>query len=196
MLGEIHEFLKKEFQFAFQAKLAAMGISRDGLTNVANATFKGNVNGKEADMAFRPDKDSAGEERFWPTLAIECAVSESRKRLKVDACWWFGNSNPPEDVKIVLLFYACRVSRRIRIEKWEMRNVPNPSPTRAYSGDERPSPTNIHEVDIIGGSVTGAPLILEFGKIFLRQPDPGQGDIIFTEHDLVAYATEVRKVMQ
>lgn len=78
---------------------------------------------------------------------------------------------------------------------WEISDVPKPLASRAHPHPHKPSPTKIHELDIIGddatGDVIGAPLTLDFEKIFLREPRQGQGDIVFNIRDPKAYAANV-----
>ncbi|RPA88920.1 hypothetical protein L873DRAFT_1823748 [Choiromyces venosus 120613-1] len=159
----------------------------------------------ESDTAFKPS--SRPLESNWPTVVFECGVSESLKRLTVDSRWWLDNS--AGGVKIVLLFSISKAARSIHIEKWEMLTVQNPHATPANAHPFVSRPTKVHEVDIAGPValapaehaptaptpafpapagpapvVTGAPLTLDFDKIFLRQPHQGEGNIILTAQDL------------
>jgi hypothetical protein len=80
----------------------------------------------------------------------------------------------------------------LRIEKWELApmNATRPS-TRAVPNNSnilsqnRPQiPTKIQKITVIPNTVTGAPLILEFEKIFLRPAVLPESDIIFTGQEL------------
>jgi hypothetical protein len=53
-------------------------------------------------------------------------------------------------------------------------------------------PTKIQEITIIPNTVTGAPLVLEFAKIFLRPDVPPESDITFTGQELSNWADRIR----
>ena len=42
----------------------------------------------------------------------------------------------------------------------------------------------MQEIDIDPNGITGAPLVLEFWKVFLRQAVPPENDFIFTAQEL------------
>src|SRR5256885_4925662 len=122
-----------------------------------------------------------------------------------------------EDVKIVLLFSIGRTARTMIIEKWENRPVPanppvptNPpvpanwpatrSITRAVATPPNPppqTPTQIQAITIDSNTVNGAPLTLEFRKIFLRQAVPPlEHDFTFNAQDLSTFVTTFWRSMQ
>ena len=49
-------------------------------------------------------------------------------------------------------------------------------------------PTKIQEITIVSNTVTGAPLVLEFDKIFLRPAVLPESDLIFTGQELSVWA--------
>ncbi|PWW76130.1 hypothetical protein C7212DRAFT_344606 [Tuber magnatum] len=122
--------------------------------------------------------------------------------------------NSRGEVRIVLLFSICETTRSIHLEKWEMPTVPN-HPTQANPQASVTRPTKIHQVDI-GGPVipaplpapvvltpvappvvvTGALLTIDFDKILLHQPGPGEGNFVFTAQDLRLCARNVWRVAQ
>ena len=58
----------------------------------------------------------------WPPVVVECQVSESQNRLKVDAKWWLENSEGAVGTVVVVT-----VSKEERsAEKWELTDIPNP----------------------------------------------------------------------
>ncbi|PWW73023.1 hypothetical protein C7212DRAFT_222144, partial [Tuber magnatum] len=105
------------------------------------------------------------------------------------------------DVKIILLISASKPQRKIHLEQWESVTIPNPRITRGNNGPLATVPRKIHEIDItvpvLAGPgppatvVNGAPLTLDFARIFLRQPGSGEGNIILTVQDLALYANRV-----
>ncbi|RPA92418.1 hypothetical protein L873DRAFT_1709892, partial [Choiromyces venosus 120613-1] len=206
MLGELHELFHREFAYMCREKAAMMGLGHE-LRDVGGRTFQGISSRKEPDTPFKPS--SRPLESNWPTVVIECGVSESLRHLKVDSRWWLVNSLG--EVKIVFLISISKPARRIHIEQWEIATVQNPQRTRANPPDFVTRPTKIYEVDIAGPValapavpapagptpvVTGAPLTLDFDKIFLRQPHQGEGNIILTAQDLGRYAFDVWPFIQ
>ncbi|CUS07804.1 unnamed protein product [Tuber aestivum] len=127
----------------------------------------------------------------WPTIILECGVSEMPRRLKADARWWFENSDGA--VILVLLFFVSVRDKTIRIELWKRATVENLQPTRGNDGGEVTGPTLQRVINITPESVTGAPLKLKFEDIFLRKPKTkrGEANYTITEHDLRTYYNHV-----
>jgi hypothetical protein len=169
-----------------------MGL-RWELISIGATTFKTPRVSKEGDSALKPlSMRPRGAD--WPTIVLESGWSESLTRLRQDAHIWLENSRG--DVKIVLLFSIGRTARTMIIEKWENRPVPAnpPVPTNrpATRSTTRTIPTQIQAITIDSDSntVNGAPLTLEFEKIFLRQAVPPlEHDFTFTAQDLSTFAT-------
>ena len=140
---------------------------------------------KEGDSALKPlNMRPRGAD--WPTIVLESGWSESLTKLRRDAHIWLERSRG--DVKIVLLFSISRTARTIIIEKWE--NGPVPANRPATRSITTQTPTQIQAITIDSNNVTGAPLTLEFRKIFLRQAlPPMEHDFTFTAQDLSAFAT-------
>jgi len=67
-----------------------MGMESD-CARVDETAYQGRSSGKEADLAWRPYKFRP-DEKDWPTLVIECAVSQSYNSLINTAHWWLSNS--------------------------------------------------------------------------------------------------------
>jgi len=87
------------------------------------------------------------------------------------------------------------------IEKWEHRPVPANMPvTRSITTAAAPqTPTQIQAItiDLNSNTVTGAPLALEFRKIFLRQAiTPLEHDFTFPAQDLSEFATDFWAALQ
>ena len=161
---------------------------------------------KEGDSAFKP-LSIRPHKADWPTIVLESGWSESLTKLREDAHRWLEHSRG--DVKIVLLFSIGRTARTIIIEKWENRPVPANRPaTRSITSAAAPqtptqtpthTPTQIQAITINSDSntVPGAPLTLEFQKIFLRQAIPTlEHDFTFTAQDLRAFATHCWAALQ
>jgi hypothetical protein len=176
--------------------LSQMGVQIFDLYAEDAGRIRGCSSSKEGDSIYTPTRLRGGND--WPTLVWEAGLSESLPHLRIDAGWWLDNAGG--DVEIVVLVSANRQQRKITIEKWclqvtpanrpNTRQRPNLVPTRMQQitittsppGNTIPSTINTQYV------VTGAPLVLEFRKIFLRAPMPPETDIIYPAAQLLAFA--------
>jgi hypothetical protein len=132
---------------------------------------------------------------IWFLNEPECGFSESLRHLRFDAGWWLRESGG--EVKIVIIISIKRARSIVRIEKWELAPMAGRRLTlRAASNNlNNPPPripTKIQEITIDPNTVTGAPLVLEFAKIFLRSAVPPESDITFTGQELSNWADRVR----
>jgi hypothetical protein len=191
-----HETAHRTFSDGLVIEAARMGL-RWELISLGTTTFKTPRVSKEGDSAFKP-LSIRPREADWPTIVLESGWSESLTRLRQGARLRLENSRG--DVQIVLLFSIGRTARTMIIEKWENPPVPANRPatrsiTRAVATSPNPppqTPTQIQAItiDSTSNTVNGAPLTLEFRKIFLRQAVPPlEHDFTFTAQDLSAFAT-------
>ncbi|KAG0639176.1 hypothetical protein HOY80DRAFT_886693 [Tuber brumale] len=153
----------------------------DDLVDAGSTTLSAPGGRKVGDSTFRP-VELRPHKNDWPTLVIECGVSEPHGHQVSSSQWWFGQS--AGDVQIVIHFSVSEPERHIHIEKWEGERVPNPLTTCAYPDSFRITPNKTQEIDIIGDVVTGAPLRLELTQVMLRNPRHGEGNIIFGVQEL------------
>ncbi|KAG0127051.1 hypothetical protein HOY82DRAFT_490932 [Tuber indicum] len=88
--GGVHEVATTGVKSVLFEKVTTLGL-RHAIGSVRSKTFHGNAGQKEADSAF---KHGAARplETDWPTLVIECGVSETVPLLGVDSRWWLDNS--------------------------------------------------------------------------------------------------------
>src|SRR2546429_6398611 len=184
-----HEAAHGTFSDQIFGEALLMGLRRE-LFRLNATTYKTPRMSKEGGSAFKPGS-MRPLETDWPTIVIESGWSESLTKLREDARRWLENSRGA--INIVLLISIGRRARTMIIEKWENRPVPpNRPPTRANT-------TQIQAITIDSNSntVNGAPLTLEFRKIFLRQAVPPlEHDFTFTAQDLSAYATNFWRSVQ
>lgn len=181
-----HEAAHRTFSDQLFGEAMLMGL-RWELFNVGATTFKVPRASKEGDSAFKP-LSIRPNGADWPTIAIEAGWSESLAQLRQDAHFWLENSGG--DVKIILLFSISRTARTMIIEKWENRPVPANRPATRSITTAATTQTQAITIDSNSNTVNGAPLILEFQKIFLRQAVPPlEHDFTFTAQDLSAFAT-------
>ncbi|KAG0638561.1 hypothetical protein HOY80DRAFT_1077603 [Tuber brumale] len=191
MPSAVHEIACDEFAVFLWKKIIGMELD-ETLTTVRSTTFRGRSSSKEADAAFKPVSHTLKTD--WLTLVFECGVTESYTHLKADAHWWLENSSG--SVKIVLLFLISESKKSIHLEQWERITLPDLNSIQDNSSLVTTRPTKTQQVNIIESTATGPPFIFDFNKIFLRQPVDGEGNIIFSTHDLERYARKVWLVTQ
>jgi hypothetical protein len=158
--------------------------------SVGATTYRVRGSSKEADSAYRP-RSFRPNKTDWPTIVFESGLSESLRQLRVDVDWWFRKSSGA--VKIVVIISIKRAPQTLQIEKWELAPmIGRRPPTRAFPNNPPPPiPTKIHEITIVQNAVTGAPLVLEFDKIFLRPAVLPETDITFTAQELSTWAAGI-----
>jgi hypothetical protein len=182
-----HERSHRKFSQKLTVRAAMMGLE-DEFDDIGATTYKASGVSKEGDSAFKP-LSKRPRDTDWPTIVLESGWSESLTRLRRDAYIWLDKSKG--DVKIVLLLSIGRTARTMIIEKWENRPVSANRP--ATRSNTTQIPTKIQAITIDSTSnpptVDGAPLTLEFQKVFLRQAVPPlEQDFTFTRQNLLAFA--------
>ena len=187
-----HEFSHAEFGLMIIQKMIMMGMPWHELCPVAATRFKGPSSSKEGDTSFKPA--SRVRETDLPTIMIEAGLSESLARLKVDAKLWLSYSRPNRDkVEIVIIISVQPEDRVLHIERWENADRPGRPVTRSNPAQ---IPMMMQEITIRPNAagaitlneVTGAPLVLNFNKIFLRNPTAPETDFTFTANELADFA--------
>jgi len=187
MPGAVHDIAVSQFEIILTLKLASIELLGE-LSYMRATTYKGTDCEKEPDSSFRP-RSSRPYTTNWPTLVIECGVSESINRLRVDSNWWFANSEG--QVKTVLLISISEKDRKILIEQWEMLPEVNLQVSRHELDPARIRPECIRTIEIVEANAGGASLQLSFQNLFLREPVQGETDIVFTTQDLERFAAYV-----
>ena len=177
--------------------VAILARMRPGLEDefgfVGTTTYHGRNSSKEADSAYRP-LTARPRKTDWPTIVFESGYSESLRHLRCVARWWLTESRG--NVRIVIIISIQPAQSTLRIEKWELAPLIGRRPsTRAFPNAHnilRPLvPTATTEITIASNTpigtplpVIGAPLVLEFDKLFLRPAVLPETDITFTVQDL------------
>ncbi|KAF4119511.1 hypothetical protein GMORB2_4641 [Geosmithia morbida] len=134
-----------------------------------------------------------GKIRRWPTLVIEIGRSQPLESLRMVMGLWFRESE--DAVEMVVLVKLCRDDHSILVEKYTEGPVavqrPGATTTRSARGGLAPVLRQRVTIREVAGrpleyKVSGAPLVLEFNLLFLRQPDLaiGERDIVVDEHGL------------
>lgn len=156
--------------------LMEKGLDPNLLEYRNSATCRGTSGAKQADFAYSPRRRPRERSKYWPCVVLETAFSEASSKLKSDIRFWLNESEG--DVEVV--FTMETGSSIIGIDKWEL------CAGRAH---------RTQHVEIKKGNnnriyVSGQPLVLEFGKLFLRAGDiPQESDIEFGEEQLKELAS-------
>jgi len=173
----------KEFLAIIRKKIVAMGLD-DDIVDMSSTTYEGEEHA-EADASLRPLRTRPNP-YDWPTLVIECGVSQTPRGLAGNCRWWLHNSSGA--VKVVLLFFVSLKAKEIRIEQWELNKVENPQVRRSTDDEEVDLAIPKGVIKITPTKVTGAPLEISFRNIFLRRPRKKRG-----EHDFAITEEEIRR---
>ena len=182
-----HQAAHHLFSQDFMHKIWAMGVPRKELYPLGGTRFRGPHSSKEADAAYKPLPIRSGEQD-WPTIVFECGLSKSLARLRIDAQWWLTESGG--HVNTAVLISTQPLLLELHIEKWELGLAQGPTTRASSSNVQQPPqvPICVQTIHIDQVTVTGAPLVLDFGKIFLRPPVPPESNLVFSTQDLAAWA--------
>ena len=187
--GLVHGLAKRRLASVFNKKVVQMGLDNE-LAELGCVAFEGRDSSKEADCTWIPAPDYGN----FPALVIECGISGSAERLEMEAGWWLDNLGG--EVKVVLVISISQADRKVSLDQWELATAPNPEVSEGRSHPTIAVPTKTGHVEIVDGMATGAPLRLDFKKIFHSDPGEGQGDIVFTKEDIEGYAAHVWRFSQ
>jgi hypothetical protein len=198
-----HVNLSKKVVIAL-SRIGTPGLAEGEFCGLGATKFNGHNSSKEGDSTYKP-LSARSRETDWPTIVFESGYSESLNHLRCVVRWWLTHSRG--DVKIVIIILIKSEKSTLQIEKWELTPMTGRRPsTRAFPNPNtipRPLiPTKITEITIISHTpirtpmpitgapftIIGAPLVLEFDKLFLRPAILPETDITFTVQDLSDWA--------
>ena len=189
--GPVQALVGCGFGTRLDLKIGRMGLI-SYISRADTATYKGNGSQKQADIAWEPWSPHHGA-ADWPTVVVECGVSQSRDRLEVDANWWFENSGGK--VKIVFLISFSEEKKEIHFQQWELVTIPDSHVSPGQPSATRTVPTIMRKFDLVPGVPSKESLMLNFEKVFLRPPAQGEGqregDITFPQEELDEYTNYV-----
>lgn len=164
-----HETAARVFERHLTKILIPMGLDSK-LKYIGTVGCHGIDGVKQPDGQYRPSRLPRGYPRDWPTVAVEVALCESERKLMQDVRYWLGQTH-----HAVQLLFMIKINRRapeVTIEKWGQRS------NHSSTGPHRLQFTIIRKNakgDII---IRGDPVIIDFEKLFLRQPDaPREKDV-------------------
>lgn len=180
-----------------RAKTMRMGLDMFKLHPTTTNRYSGAFSAKEGDAGLKPIPER-GRKDDWPTLVIECGVSESLPRLRIDAQWWLMNSSG--GVRIVIVISFNPTAEEFFLEKWQL-GLPSGLNTRTRSNPGHREPcstasTNISREATTGNFVASSELVIEFAELFLRPPVSPEENLVFTRDDLARWADVVMSGLQ
>ena len=181
------------FGTCLRQELRKMGMGLHALIGFGKTSFSNAHASKEGDVTLGRSLRVAR----WPTLAIESGFTELMTRLRYDAHWWLLNSD--SEVKISILIAIVAAEETVYIEKWcGFLPIVHKLVTRVHPNAHSLLLKRMQHVTIVKSSasasgspsftVTGAPLVLEFERLFLRAPVSPEGDVVLTGENLSDWA--------
>lgn len=187
-----------------------MNLQRD-IINSASELF-GSAPGQQPKGPGEPDGSwtptlPSGDLPPWPSVVVEVGKSHSIAVLRLKATRWLIQSSYA--VRVVILV-KIGPQQGITIEKWrgvEQEGRPGAMATRASAAAAckpscvqtvRISRTGVNVGDMArldpnSYTVVRGPLRLAFAELFLRDPEPGEYDIIFEDEVLQNLAVDVSR---
>jgi hypothetical protein len=192
-----HETAAAQFGAEIDFAARIMGLPREEhqLIGAGTNSAQGGSPKKEPDWSMvntniRPNPAD------FPSIVVEVGFSETLPKLREDAELWFSMSN--NTVQIVILIAIHRTNNQIIFEKWTVqptgrratRHTPSQLPQAEQEITITRTPPNTFT--ITNGA---APLVLEFNRLFLRQPVGGEHDIRLTQMQLIGVARDVFRIM-
>ncbi|KAL4783509.1 hypothetical protein BJX76DRAFT_368368 [Aspergillus varians] len=174
-----HETASRTFNTILYNAIEHMGM-KWSLAQVGSATHRAAIGGKEADEAWKPVRTPRGQSRAWPSAVLEVAYSETKRKLQSDVRYWHRASQG--DVKVILTIQINRNLPQVTIEQWEVNANNKRERTQSVVISSRG-----RTIRVLGG-----PLIIDFSKLFLREPTiPREQDIVIEGERLRFLARQV-----
>ena len=171
-------------------KVVAIQIRDEEFTAIGSTRYCGQTaSSKESDSGWKNlrVRPNTGD---WPSFIIEAGMSASLPRLHSDARWLEHSAG---NVRIVLLVWIQPTIKTVKIEKWVTGPMPSTRViTRRVQSNAFPIRTAEIKIDqsMTPPVIDGAPLTLEFDKVFDRLANPpNEHDIVFSGQDLAEWAS-------
>lgn len=201
-----HERAQAEMQFHITSEARNMGLKKElhcePHSTFATASGHSPGGSGEGDSTFTL-RSPTGVFSAWPSVVLEVGFSHSIAMLRMKGRWWLEASDYA--VKVVILVKFFQSESLILLEKW-----------KAVVGDDRPGATitrrsegrscqpgcvqtvtisrpgvgdeDLARLDQNSYVVVSGPLKLDFAELFLRDPGPGEHDIVYDDEFLIDMA--------
>ncbi|EKV06516.1 hypothetical protein PDIG_77130 [Penicillium digitatum PHI26] len=146
-----------------------------------NATFRGaSGRNKRPDSAWQPLHAASGRSSHWPTIVLEVACSESRRKIERDIKFWLTESNDQVNIALTMRIYN---RGRISVEEWRGRG-PNRPPIPCQRIDI------VRDAGLNGSRVQGS-FRLSYEDIHLRERPQKATDFTLTAGNMEYIAKAV-----
>ncbi|KAK1760707.1 hypothetical protein QBC47DRAFT_355870 [Echria macrotheca] len=184
----LHEKLHRPLYNDFFRQIRNMGLGASWI-NMGSRTLAAPQGLKEGDSTGGPSPQRS---RGWPTLVIEAVngtgIFETMGQSEASMRQWFSVSN--HEVKVVVIAEFRGPNIGLVLQKWEEKKRWNqeraePMLTQCVALTRNPA------TDPVTYDVAGGDLILPFQSLFLRDPGPGEGDLVFSVEDMHEYADNI-----
>ncbi|KAJ6125221.1 hypothetical protein N7471_012538 [Penicillium samsonianum] len=178
MLSHGHHQVAKAFDQAIEEVLRPMGLHRAIFTyGEVNIDVAGMT--KQPDWGWGPRRPPRGHPKR-PTVVLEVAISETRKKLEQDMALWLDPSRGNTNIAIAIK--ASRARPTVTVDKYEWDHA-NGRVQNSQHIEVRESA----EGDKV--TVSGAPLHIPFDLLFLRSPQsPRETDLHIGNEELKEFA--------
>ncbi|KAL2797427.1 hypothetical protein BJX66DRAFT_348568 [Aspergillus keveii] len=181
-----HSFAGEAFDFLLIEALQPIDMSRQ-MIPIGTELCMSLTGGKKPDKAWRPRGPWCEGRTEWPNLVLEVAVSETRRKLESDIRWWVRKCPRRMNTVTVLAVAISRRAPTITIEKWQ-------NDANGDAGLQQTIVISKNQTTSTTITITGAPLLLEFDKLFERQPaTPTERDIEIGNDPLEWWAEVIRE---
>ncbi|PKY05409.1 hypothetical protein P168DRAFT_295869 [Aspergillus campestris IBT 28561] len=195
MPNPAHELAAESFKSLVSVKLHALNIDDEvwpyGSTTVTGGGWK-----KQADCCWAPASTNAS-----LSLVVEVGLSESARRLALDAHGWLELQS---SVKLVVTISIKSERPEIVFTRWELLPRIDGAITRASPASARRvvslklcrmnDTTSVTRESTMNGISTTSQLVIPFDKLVNRPPHhPTEKDLVITEEELKRLAERVWK---
>ncbi|CDM38367.1 unnamed protein product [Penicillium roqueforti FM164] len=147
---------------------------------VPGGSVEGTTRAKKPSCTWRPQGYPPNRDVKWPTVVVEAGWSETLKKLKEDASFWFHESN--QQVQVML---TIRTTERgtITIEKWAVEGNSVKSVQKMWIVRNRNHDSEDHQ---ISGSIQ-----IPFQECYLRAKRNSETDFVMSHSDMLDIAQSV-----
>ncbi|DAA78949.1 TPA_exp: Uncharacterized protein A8136_2734 [Trichophyton benhamiae CBS 112371] len=192
MLPKPHEILAQNLVIHVGSAIDQMGLRR--VYNPSGAANMNSPNRANITSTKQPDGSFFIEREQWPTLIIEIGLSESIRKMAMDAHWWL-----EAEGSCTLIVITAKIDREkplITFQRWEHHHPPHrPITRRCY-----PNSAVVQEVRAVHENgvtrVTGN-IILPFEKMLRRcKETKKEKDIVIERDVLIDFAEATWKSQQ
>lgn len=190
------ELAANEIGWYVKQSIQSMGLEYELIRALRTTSVTEADRSAEAHDSFTPALAMGGL-RAWPTLVVEVGMDLSMAVLRLKADWWLEQSN--RAFKVVLLVKIRTARLTVTVEKSVSARQPDRPGATGTRASAAPNPGLVQSVEISRPGVgphsaarlnpdyyvaARGELRLGFAELFLRDPGPGEHDVVFTDQTL------------